>query len=116
MTQLLTLAGKEYVLLEREEFERMTASPGSPGGQTGLPPLPAADKEGNVPAIAYGRALLARRLILARRRAGLTQVELARRARLRPETINRLERGRHNPDQSTYERIEKVLGRCGVRV
>jgi DNA-binding XRE family transcriptional regulator len=116
MTQLLNIAGREYVLVEREEFERLTAGPASPKARVRLPALPVPDSHGNVPAIAYGRALLARRLILARRRAGLTQAQLARRARLRPETINRLERGRHNPDEATYDRIEKALARCGVTV
>jgi transcriptional regulator with XRE-family HTH domain len=70
----------------------------------------------DVPAVAYGRALLARKLVLARRRAGLTQVELARRAKIRVETLNRLEKGRHNPDERTFNKIEAALKAVGVRV
>ncbi len=64
MTQLLTLGGKEFVVIEREEFERLTGDPAAGSGASALPAFPAADRHGNVPALAYGRALLARRLIL----------------------------------------------------
>ena len=81
-----------------------------------LPKLPSPDARGNVPAGEYGRKLLARRLVLARRRAGLTQAELARRAKIRVETLNRLEKGRHNPDEATYNKIEAALRAQGVEI
>ena len=81
-----------------------------------LPTLPAPDFRGNVPAVEYGRKLLARRLVLARRRAGLTQAELARRAKIRVETLNRLEKGRHNPDETTFNKIEAALRAQGVQI
>ena len=81
-----------------------------------LPALPAPDARGNVPAVEYGRKLLARRLVLARRRAGLTQAELARRAKIRVETLNRLEKGRHNPDETTFNKIEAALRAQGVQI
>src|SRR4051794_28796016 len=99
--QTLRLGGKEFVVLDREEYDRLIAGD-SNVEEKGLPALPEADAKGNVPAIEFGRKLLARRLILARRRAGLTQAELARRAKIRVETLNRLEKGRHNPDEATY--------------
>ena len=112
--QTLNLMGREFVVIERREYERLARARG--GERDTLPPLPKADTHGNVPAVAYGRALLARRLVLARRRAGLTQAELARRASIRPETLNRLEKGRHNPDERTFNKIEAALRAAGVRV
>jgi DNA-binding XRE family transcriptional regulator len=79
-----------------------------------LPPLPAPDAHGNYPAIAYGRALLARRIVAARHRAGWSQAELARRAGVRKETIHRIEAGKNNPDQSTFTKIEKAFAREDV--
>jgi DNA-binding XRE family transcriptional regulator len=51
------------------------------------------------------RAALARRLVLRRRRAGLTQAELARRAGVRVETLNRVERGKTTPDFATIRKL-----------
>jgi DNA-binding XRE family transcriptional regulator len=51
------------------------------------------------------RTDLARRLIARRTRAGLTQVELARRAGVRVETLNRIERGRTTPDFATVRKL-----------
>jgi predicted transcriptional regulator len=65
--------------------------------------------KGNVPAVQYARASLARKLIRDRRRAGLTQIELARRAGIRPETLCRIEKGRSTPDTSTFNRIHRSL-------
>jgi DNA-binding XRE family transcriptional regulator len=114
MTQILEIAGKEFVIIEREEFERLTGHPIDAGAP--LPPLPAPDASGNYPAIAYGRALLARRIVAARNRAGWTQAELGRRAGVRKETIHRIEAGKNNPDQSTFTKIEKAFAAVGVTV
>ncbi len=81
-----------------------------------LPPLPKPDAHGNYPAIAYGRALLGRRIVAARNRAGWTQAELARRAGVRKETIHRSEAGKNNPDESTFAKIEKALAATGVTI
>jgi DNA-binding XRE family transcriptional regulator len=48
---------------------------------------------------------LARRLRKRRMAAGLTQVELARRAGVRAETVNRIERGHTNPDFATIRKL-----------
>lgn len=108
MTQLLEFAGKQFVVIERDEYERLTGR--SIDADGALPPLPPADANGNYPAIAYGRALLARRIVAARHRAGWTQAKLARRAGVRKETIHRIEAGKNNPDESTFNKIEKALG------
>jgi DNA-binding XRE family transcriptional regulator len=49
-----------------------------------------------IPAIAYGRTLLARR------------------AGVRKETIHRIEAGKNNPDEATFNKIEKVFKAGGV--
>ena len=114
MTQILELAGKEFVVIERKEFERLTGH--RIDADATLPPLPAPDANGNYPAIAYGRALLARRIVAARNRAGWTQAELARRAGVRKETIHRIEAGKNNPDESTFNKIEKAFAKGRVTV
>ena len=114
MPQILELAGKQFVVIELEEFERLTGHPAGAG--TALPPLPAPDANGNYPAIAYGRALLARRIVAARNRAGWSQAELARRARVRKETVHRIEAGKNNPDESTFTKIEEALATDGIKV
>src|ERR1700683_1332601 len=95
MTQILELAGKQFVVIERKEFERLTGRAIDAG--VPLPSLPAPDATGNYPAIAYGRMLLARRIVAARNRAGWSQAELARRASVRKETVHRIEAGKNNP-------------------
>jgi ribosome-binding protein aMBF1 (putative translation factor) len=49
------------------------------------------------------------RIRQARRKAGLTQKELAERSGLRQSHISRLERGRHSPSFVTVEKIAKAL-------
>jgi DNA-binding XRE family transcriptional regulator len=114
MTQILKLGGKQFVVIERKEFERLTGH--AIDVDDLLPPLPAPDANGNYPAIAYGRLLLARRIVAARSRAGWSQAELARRAGVRKETIHRIEAGKNNPDQSTFTKIEKAFAAEDVAV
>jgi len=51
------------------------------------------------------REQLARHLIARRKNAGLSQAELARRAGIRIETLNRIERGRTTPDFATLRKL-----------
>jgi len=67
------------VLLEEAEYERLQRK-----ADEWEPLLPVPLPSGNYPALEYLRASLARKIIRQRRRAGLTQVELARRAGIRP--------------------------------
>ena len=46
----------------------------------------------------------------ARRRAGLTQTELARRAGVPQSTVAKIERGRREPTLSTLERLVRAAG------
>jgi transcriptional regulator with XRE-family HTH domain len=52
----------------------------------------------------FGRVLRAKRI-----RAGLTQRQLAKASRIRPETISRLEAGRGNPTLDTLVRLMRVV-------
>ncbi len=81
--------------------------------------MPKKDARGEYPAAEYARASLARKIVKARRLAGLSQAAPARRASVRPachgeaqrsrETLNRIERGRTTPDTATLARIERAL-------
>jgi DNA-binding XRE family transcriptional regulator len=82
----------------------------------GMPALPLAGADGHYPAVAYARASLARKIIKARRAAGLSQAELARRAAIRPETLIRIEKGKTTPDTATIAKIERALEKAKERV
>jgi DNA-binding XRE family transcriptional regulator len=86
------------------EYQRLRGAAGED-----LPVLPAADARGYYPAAETLRAILARDIIGQRRVLGLSQVELARRAGIRPETLNRLEQGKHSPSVPTVEKIDRAL-------
>ena len=103
-TTYCTINGKRMVVLEEAEYRRLKQK-----ADEWEPLLPEPDAEGNYPAREYMLASIARSILRARRRAGLTQVELARRASIRPETLNRIEQGKHSPSVATVEKIERAL-------
>jgi DNA-binding XRE family transcriptional regulator len=105
--QTVTLDGKRYAILEAKEYARLRAL--ARAAESEFPPLPAPDESGNFPAVEYARASLARKIIRQRRAAGLTQADLARRAGIRPETLNRIERGKATPDIATIEKITRAI-------
>ncbi len=105
--QTLNLAGKRFVLMEEAEYKRLKRR--NKSDEPNLPALPAPLPDGNYPAVEALRVTLARRIIRDRRAAGLTQVELARRAGIAPETLNRLEKGKMTPSLGTMQKIERVL-------
>jgi DNA-binding XRE family transcriptional regulator len=107
----LTIGGKRFVVLPEREYERLT---GISVAEPISPPWPKPDAEGNVPAIAYARISLARKLIAARKRAGWSQAELARQGGVRTETVNRIELGKNTPDEKTFAKLGKALKRVGV--
>jgi len=109
--QTVHLDGKSYVIIDREEYERLTAL----AKTANLPALPQPDAEGNYPAVKYARATIARGIIRDRVEAGLTQRELAKRAGVRPETLCRIETGRHTPSVATIEKIDRALKRAKHR-
>jgi DNA-binding XRE family transcriptional regulator len=94
--QTVVLDGKRFVILPESDYQRLI----------GLPP---ADAAGNRPAVSAMRAVLARDIVRDRERVGWSQAELARRAGLRVETLNRIETGKHTPSVATIEKIDAAL-------
>ncbi len=103
--QMLIVNGQRFVLLPEKEYDRLAAREGPPA------PLPRPDADGNYPAVAALTAGLARSVTRRRQALGWTQAELARRAGVRVETVNRLELGKHVPSLPTVSKIERALAR-----
>jgi ribosome-binding protein aMBF1 (putative translation factor) len=83
-------------------------------GKSTVPALPSADADGNYPAQETLRAILARQIIRRREAVGWTQAELAGRAGVRQETVSRIETGRHAPNISTVDKLDRALQEAGV--
>jgi DNA-binding XRE family transcriptional regulator len=98
------LAGQRFVIVPEADFRRLA-------GDTKQLPLPPRDARGNYPAAEALQVSIARSIVRGRREAGLTQVELARRAGIRTETLNRIEKGKHAPSVTTVEKIERALAK-----
>jgi DNA-binding XRE family transcriptional regulator len=101
--RIVNIEGKELVILSRAEFDDLMERAGV------MPTLPRTAKDGSVPAVEYARADIAREVVRRRIAAGMTQQELAKRVGVRPETISRLEGGKHLPRIETMERIDRAL-------
>jgi DNA-binding XRE family transcriptional regulator len=100
----MTIDGKRAVVLSEAEYQRLASLAGE-----WEPPLPAPAADGNYPADETLAVLLARKLIRRRRAVGLSPAELARRAGIRPEAVNRIEQGKHDPSIRTVEKIDRAL-------
>ena len=93
------LDGVRYVILRESLFERLCQIAGvveEPDVDQGQPLERAVDLD---------RTSLAEKLTRRRRAAGLSQAVLARRAGVRAETLNRIERGRTTPDFATVRKL-----------
>jgi len=97
--RVVELDGVQYVILRETAF-RSLCRKAHVDGQ-----VPSADEKTVSDGLDMDRASLARKLVRRRRVAGLSQAELARRAGIRPETLNRLERGRTTPDFATIRKL-----------
>jgi len=93
------LDGIRYVILRESAFEQLCVTAGLPQGK------PSSSDDAWTSSLDLDRATLAEKLVRRRRLAGLSQAELARRAGIRPETLNRIERGRTNPDFATVRKL-----------
>ncbi len=113
--QVMTRNGKRFVIVEERQWRKLQrlAAQAAPAADVLLPEYPPADARGNRPAVAYARVSIARKIIAARKAAGLTQAELAQRAGLRQETICRLESGKHSPTVRTVDKIDRALKQAG---
>jgi DNA-binding XRE family transcriptional regulator len=93
------LDGARYVIVRESVFVELCR-------QAGVTDQRASSAEGNVvAALDVDRVSLADKLMRRRQAVGLSQAELARRAGIRPETLNRIERGRTTPDFATVRKL-----------
>lgn len=101
--QRVELDGVRYVIVRESIFEYLCEKAGidQRDEAASAPPLE--------PALGLDRATLAEKLVRQRQAAGLSQVELARRAGVRPETLNRIERGRTTPDFATVRKLVMAI-------
>jgi DNA-binding XRE family transcriptional regulator len=104
--RILELAGRKWAILPERDYRRLAGAAGEEGP---WPDLPKPDARGRYPAVEYARASLARKIIKARRGVGISQAQLARRAGIRAETLNRIERGKTTPDVATIAKIDWAL-------
>ena len=100
----VVVKGKRMVMLEEAEFDRLRRK-----ADEFEPLLPDPLPNGNFPAVEYLRVSLAIDIIRHRRRLGLTQAELARRAGIRAESLNRIEQGQVEPSVRMVDKIDRAL-------
>ncbi len=103
--QFVIIGGEQVVLLSAKEYQSLAMK-----ADVWEPPLPAPNERGNYPLEALD-IVMAQEILRARRKLGLTQAELARRAGIRVETLNRIERGKHSPNVRTMQKIDRALKR-----
>ena len=103
--QTIMVDGKAYVLLPRDEYERLTTL----AKAADLPALPERDAKGNYPAVEYARASLARKIIRDLVAVGLSQRRLAELAGISFEHLCRIETGKHTPGVPTIDKIDRAL-------
>jgi transcriptional regulator with XRE-family HTH domain len=99
--QTVHLDGNRYVILRESVFQQLCRHAGV---QT---PKPPPSGESRAQDIETDRMSLAEKLTERRRATGMSQATLARRAGIRPETLNRIERGKTTPDFTT---VRKLVG------
>jgi DNA-binding XRE family transcriptional regulator len=109
--QEIDVGGQPYVLVPASEFKLLQLD----AEAAHLPPLPPRGTDGMYPAIEYSRASLARKIILDRIEAGLTQGELAKRARIRLSTLQRVESGKFTPTVASIDKIDRALKQAAKR-
>jgi DNA-binding XRE family transcriptional regulator len=98
-----TVKGKRVVVLPEADFEELLRR-----ADLWEPEMPEPDERGLYPLSALA-VIQARDILRTRRRLGLSQAELARRAGIRPETLNRIEQGRNKPSVPTIAKIDRAL-------
>ncbi|HPM80485.1 MAG TPA: helix-turn-helix transcriptional regulator [Candidatus Anammoximicrobium sp.] len=93
------LDGVRYVIVRESVFQRLCEQAGVSSGEAGV------EEPEFSSGVGLDRTSLAEKLVRRRLAAGLSQAELARRAGIRPETLNRIERGRTTPDFATVRKL-----------
>ena len=102
--QYLTIGGKRVVVLEEAEYDQLARE-----ADVWEPPMPARGADGTYPALAAMAVSLARDILRSRRRLGMSQAELARRARIPLKTLDRIEQGKSKPNVRIIDRIDRAL-------
>jgi DNA-binding XRE family transcriptional regulator len=102
----ITLNGRKYVMIPRHQWDAFVGT-GTGKALKQPPRLP----DGSF-TIEHVRISLANKMIAKRKNAGLTQAQLAKQARVRVETISRLENGLHMPGVRTFDKIDRALNRA----
>lgn len=100
----MMVKGKRYVLVPAEQFRRLAARRDT-----------AIASKGAVDALAFADATIARSIVRDREAVGLSQKELADRAGIRVEVLNRAERGVVVPSVRTLTKIEAALVAAGLK-
>jgi len=100
----ITVNGQRMVMLPEGEYNLLLQK-----ADEWEPPMPTPNQRGNYPALETLDVLLARDILRHRRRLVLSQAELARRAGIRPETLNRIEQGKRSPSVRTVDKIDRAL-------
>ena len=93
--------GQKFVMVPIDAWERIA------GGS--MPALPPEDADGNMDALEFARATIARGIIRDRLALGISQAEMARRAGIQAAVLNRIEKARVVPDESTMKKIDAGL-------
>jgi DNA-binding XRE family transcriptional regulator len=106
----VTVKGKRMVMLEEAEFDRLLRK-----ADEFEPLLPDPLPNGNYPAVEYLRVSLAIDIIRHRRRLGLTQVELAKRARIRLASLQRIEQGTDSGSVRIIGKIDRALNEAEAK-
>lgn len=96
--------GKRMVMVDEATYEALLHK-----ADLGEPDMPAPDSNGNYPALAALAVIQARDILRSRRKLGLSQAELARRAGVRQETLSRIEQAKYPPNVRTMDKIDRAL-------
>ena len=102
--------GKRMVMMNEADYEDLLHK-----ANADEPDLPAPDADGNYPALEALDVLQARDILRARRKLGLSQADLARRAGIRAETLNRIEKGKNTASIPTIAKIDRALKAAEAR-
>src|SRR5438270_454325 len=105
----VTVKGKAMVMMDEATYQAILRK-----ADLWEPDMPEPDADGNFPALEALAVIQARDILRTRRKLGLSQADLARRAGIRPETLNRIEQGRNKPSLPTIAKIDQELKAAGA--
>jgi DNA-binding XRE family transcriptional regulator len=103
--QTIEVEGRQFVLIPATDYRSLKLE----AEAARLPPLPPPGPDGTYPAVEFSRASLARKIILDRIEADLTQEELAKLARIRLSSLRRVESGKYPLSVATIDKIDRAL-------